>query len=435
VTPAARVQAAIEIVEGLGTTAQAADKFIRDWFSARRFAGSKDRAAVTGRVYAVLRHRASAAWRMGNDAPRALVIGSLLNEGVAVDDVAELFGTSTYAPPALTDDERAVIARDPGVPPPHVLGEYPEWLEPELKRQFDSISSCATASLLERSRLADEMAAFNTRATVDLRVNTLRAARDDMLTGLRSLDVKAERTPFSQFGIRVPSGERLSTLEQTQLFQTGAFEFQDEASQVAAILCGAKPGMRVLDLCAGAGGKSLALAAIMQDKGHILAFDDEGQRLKPVRPRARRAGATIIGVTEKRGGHHWGNGRFDVVLVDAPCSGSGTWRRNPELKWRLTPERLEAVAGVQSWLLADGARHTQPGGRLVYATCSILPRENEDQVDAFLAAHPDFHAIDAADVWREATNTDPPPGMARYFHASPHTTQTDGFFAAVMVRG
>jgi len=183
-----------------------------------------------------------------------------------------------------------------------------------------------------------------------------------------------------------------------------------------------------------AGGKALALAAIMQNQGHILAFDDEPTRLKPVRPRARRSGATIIGVTEKRGGHHWGNGRFDVVLVDAPCSGSGTWRRNPELKWRLTPERLDAVAKVQSWLLADGARHTQSRGRLVYATCSILPRENEDQVEAFLAVHPDFRAIDAADAWREATDTDPPPGMAQFFHASPHTTRTDGFFAAVFAR-
>jgi 16S rRNA (cytosine967-C5)-methyltransferase len=420
-TPAARIQASIEIVEGLSRTAQAADKFVRDWFGARRYAGSKDRANVAERVYAVLRHRASAGWRMGSDAPRALVIGSLLNEGVSADDIAALFGSSTYAPAALSDDERAAIARDPGSPPPHVVGEYPEWLEPELVRAFGD-------------RQADEMAAFNTRGTVDLRVNALRADRNDIITGLRALDVKAERTPYSPYGIRIQSAERLSALEQTQFFQTGAFEFQDEASQIAAILCGAKPGMRVLDLAAGAGGKSLALAAIMQNKGHILAFDDEGSRLKPVRPRARRAGANIIGVTEKRGGHHWGNGRFDVVLVDAPCSGSGTWRRNPELKWRLTPERLDAVMRVQSWLFADGARHTQPGGRLVYATCSILPRENEDQVDAFLAAHPDFRAIDAADAWRDATNTDPPPGMARFFHASPHTTHTDGFFAAILAR-
>jgi len=418
-TPAARLQAAIEILEGLNATPIPADRFIKDWFSARRYAGSKDRAAVTERVYAVLRRRASCAWRTESDAPRALAIGSLLNEGMKPDDITALFGSSTYAPAPLTDDERAAIARDPGAPPAHVAGEYPEWLEPELRRAFGE-------------RLLEEMQALNVRAPVDLRVNTLRAQRDDMLVGLHALNVVAERTPYSPLGIRVPSAERLSSLQQTQFFQTGAFEFQDEASQTAALLCDAKPGMRVLDLAAGAGGKSLALAAIMQNQGHILAFDDEPSRLKPVRPRARRAGAGIITVAEKRGGPLWGNGKFDVVLVDAPCSGSGTWRRNPELKWRLTPERLEAILPVQSWLLADGARHTQPGGRLVYATCSILPRENEDQVEAFLAAHPDFHIVDAADAWRDAAQTDPPPGMAKFFHASPFTTKTDGFFVAVL---
>lgn len=417
-TPAARIAAAIEIVEGLGATTTPADRFIRDWFSSRRYAGSKDRAAVIERVYAVLRGRAAAAWRMGSDAPRALVIGSLLNDGVAVD---ELFGTSTYAPPALTDDERAAIARDPGPPPPHVAGEYPEWLEPELTRAFGS-------------DVLPQMQALNTRAPVDLRVNTLRAERNATIAALQSLGVKCERTPYSPVGIRVPTAERLSALEQTPLFQSGAFEFQDEASQIAAILCGARPGMRVLDVAAGAGGKSLALAAIMQNQGYILAFDDEPQRLKPLRPRARRAGVEIITIATNRGGPLWGNGKFDVVLVDAPCSGSGTWRRNPELKWRLTAERLDALSKIQSWLLADGARHTQGGGRLVYATCSILPRENEDIIDAFLAAHPDFHITNASTTWRDTTGADPPPGMARFFHASPHTTHTDGFFAAVLRR-
>ena len=417
-TPAARIAAAIKIVEGLAATTTPADRFIRDWFAQRRYAGSKDRAAVTERVYAALRGRASAAWRMGGDSPRALVIGSLLNDGVAVN---ELFGTSTYAAPALSDDERAAIARDPGTPPAHVAGEYPEWLEPELARAIGN-------DLLAQTQ------ALNTRAPVDLRVNTLRAERNETISALKSLGIACERTPNSPFGIRVPTAERLSTLEQTPLFQNGAFEFQDEASQIAAILCGAKPGMRVLDLAAGAGGKSLALAAIMQNTGHILAFDDEPQRLKPLRPRARRAGTAIITIANQRGGPLWGNGKFDVVLVDAPCSGSGTWRRNPELKWRLTPERLDALNKIQSWLVEDGARHTQPGGRLVYATCSIFPRENEDIVDAFLAAHPEFRVTDASTAWRNATNTDPPPGTARFFHASPFTTQTDGFFAAVFER-
>src|SRR6185295_17752284 len=181
---------------------------------------------------------------------------------------------------------------------------------------------------------------------------------------------------------RVASGEGLSILKHTQFFETGAIEFQDEASQIAALLCGAKPGMRLLDLAAGAGGKSLALAAAMRNRGEILAFDIGAARLREVRPRARRAGATIISATDKRGGPQWGNGKFDIVLVDAPCSGSGTWRRNPELKWRLTAERLKELTRLQAWLLDDGARHTQLNARLVYATCSLLPCENEDAVSA-----------------------------------------------------
>src|SRR5262249_14731962 len=157
----------------------------------------------------------------------------------------------------------------------------------------------------------------------DLRVNALRAHRDDMLVGLQALNVKAERTPYAPLGIRIASAEGLSHLQTTQFFQTGAFEFQDEASQIAALLCDAKPGMRVLDLAAGAGGKSLALAAAMQNKGEILAFDDNPARMKQLLPRARRAGARIVRIAERRGGPLWGDGRFDVVLADVPCSGSG----------------------------------------------------------------------------------------------------------------
>jgi 16S rRNA (cytosine967-C5)-methyltransferase len=191
--------------------------------------------------------------------------------------------------------------------------------------------------------------------------------------------------------------------------------------------------MRVLDLAAGAGGKSLAFAAMMQNRGEILAFDDNPERLKPLAPRARRAGADIIKVSDKRGGPLWGNGKFDVVLVDAPCSGSGTWRRSPELKWRLTPERLDVLTSAQAWLIDDGARHARPGGRLVYATCSVLPRENGDQIDGFLARSPDFRVEDAQSIWR-ARGLPEPPGLGRYFAASPLRNGSDGFFACVMTR-
>ncbi len=421
--PAARLQAAIEILDGLDKTAQPADGYLRDWARSHRFAGAKDRAAITERVYSALRHRASLAWRMNGTDGRALVIASLLVQNETLDRIAQLFNGEGHAPPPLSDAERAALDAAPhGEPPAHVRGEYPIWLEPELLRTFGK-------------DLPDEMRAMNARASVDLRVNTLRAARDDMLEGVRSLNVDAQRTPFSPVGLRIASAEGLGALQRTQFFQTGAFEFQDESSQLVAQLCAVKPGQSVLDLAAGAGGKSLALAALMRNQGEILAFDIDPKRLKQLPPRARRAGASIIRIADTRGGPAWGKGKFDLVLVDAPCSGSGTWRRSPEQKWRLTPDRLREHMNLQSWLLDDGARHTRPGSRLVYATCSLLACENEDICEAFLERNPDFRPVSAANAWTEAgLSTPPPQGVGEYFRASPYRTATDGFFACIIQR-
>jgi 16S rRNA (cytosine967-C5)-methyltransferase len=188
--------------------------------------------------------------------------------------------------------------------------------------------------------------------------------------------------------------------------------------------------MAVLDLAAGAGGKALAMAAAMQDQGRILAFDDKAERLKPLAERAARAGASIIALAEGRGGPAWGNGKFDVVFVDAPCSGTGTWRRQPELRWRLTPRQLTELTGIQDGLLDEAARHTAPGGLVLYATCSVLPVENQDRVQSFLARRPEFSLVNLADGWAGH----PPPGLAGDFRASPARTGTDGFFAAGLRR-
>jgi 16S rRNA (cytosine967-C5)-methyltransferase len=357
---------------------------------------------------------------MKADGPRDLVIASVLAEGRSAEDVVALFSGTGYGPAPLTEAERDAIASPPaGEPPSHVRGEYPDWLESELRRSFDE-------------RLNEEVQALHERAQVVLRVNTLRATRANILIGLRSLGIKAEPTPFAPDGIRIPSEEGLSSLQHTRFFQTGAFEFQDEASQIAALLCEAKPGEQILDLAAGAGGKALALAAQMQNRGAILAFDTDASRLKQLGPRARRAGTTIITATEKRGGPLWGNGKFDAVLVDAPCSGSGSWRRNPETKWRLTSERLKELIALQTWLIDDGARHTKPGGRLVYVTCSLLRSENEDVIEAFVNRQPGFRRRSAAEIWHSTTGSEPPPGMAEYFRASPLKTGTDGFFVCIM---
>jgi len=419
-TPAGRIQAAIEILAALEQTKLPADRFLRDWFRARRYAGSKDRAAVAERVYDMERHRASFTWRMGHEDARTLAIASLLSQNVSAGDIETLFAGGAYGPPPLSDEERQAIATPPpGPPPSHVQGEYPAWLEPELRRGFGEA-------------LIEEMRAMIARAPVDLRVNRLRASRPDMLAGLRSLGIKAEPTPFAPHGIRIPSGEGLGALQHTRFFQTGAFEFQDEASQVAALLTAVKPGDRVLDLAAGAGGKALAMAAAMQDRGEILAFDTDALRLRQLGPRARRAGVSIITPTDRRGGPAWGDGKFDTVLVDAPCTGSGAWRRNPEAKWRLTPERLDELTRLQAWLIDDGARHTRPGGRLIYATCSVLPCENDDVIEAFLARNTAFSLVPAREIWRETAGSAPPPGMGDYFRASPLRTGTDGFFACIM---
>jgi len=393
-TPAARLQAAIEILSAGG--ARPLDRQLKDWFRSHRFAGSKDRHAITEQVYNVVRHRGRFAHRMGADDPRALVIAAVLAAG----DAPETLFTGGYGPSPLSNAERAVIARTPLPEPSWVSGEYPAWLEGELTRAF-------------AAQLATEMAAFQTRAPVDLRVNTLKAKRADVIAQLRADNFACEIPAELSDAIRCSPGVSLTA---HPLYTSGAFEIQDWAAQRAVTLSDAQPGMRVLDLAAGAGGKSLALAAAMQNRGSILAFDDKPERLAPLTERAARAGASVITIAQVRGGPLWGNGRFDLVFLDVPCSGSGTWRRQPELKWRLTQERLTELQGIQDWLFADGARHTAPGGKLVYATCSILPWENQDRVEAFLSAHPMFRRVQPD------------------FHASPAATASDGFYAAFLTR-
>ena len=408
-TPAARLQMAIDILQAMEKTDQPADRLLKDWFRTRRFAGSKDRAAIGERVFAIQRHRSSLAWAMQDDSPRALVLASVARDG---DDPDLLFTGQAYAPAALTEDEHRRLKAPRGETPLYVEGEFPAFLEPELTRAFGD-------------RVLREMAALQARAPVDLRVNTLRRERGEVLEALVAQGFAATPTPYAPHGIRIVDGS--AALGRTAMFESGAFEFQDEAAQIAAVLCKARPDRRILDLAAGAGGKSLALAALMRNEGRIVATDMRAAALQELERRAARAGATIIDTRAP-------DGVFDIVLLDAPCSGTGTWRRQPELRWRLTSERLEELKTTQGALLKQAAQYVKPGGRLVYATCSILPSENEDRIGAFLASHSDFTVVPAADVWRAAVSPAPPPGVDRFFRASPFSTGTDGFFAAVLQR-
>lgn len=382
-TPAARLQAVIEILGA--DTAQPLERQLKAWFRGHRFAGSSDRRAITERIYAIHRRHAHLAHRMGSEDARALAIASLLAE----NDDPERYFTGGYGPGPLSEAERAAIAGRPGPEPLSVQGEYPVWLEDELRRSFGE-------------NLLSEMQAFQTRAPVDLRVNRLKADRDQVLVQLAADGIEALGLADLADAIRCPPG---SALTAHPLYDAGAFEIQDWAAQKAVILCEAKPGMRVLDLAAGAGGKSLALAAAMENKGEIVACDIRKAALAELSRRAARAGAAIIRT------HLLGDlpdGPFDLVLLDAPCSGSGTWRRQPELKWRLTAGRLTELCALQDRILGQAAGFRAP---MVYATCSILVRENQDRAEAFLKAHPYFS--------RSGTG----------FHASPAATASDGFYA------
>jgi 16S rRNA (cytosine967-C5)-methyltransferase len=400
---------AIEILEALETTAQPTDRFLKAWFRSRRFAGSSDRRAIADRIFAVQRHRAALAHRMGDDRPRALMIAALLESG---EDIEALF-SGGYGPAPLSDAERAAIAATPPSAPDWVRGEYPAWLESELSRAFGG-------------RLLEEMQAFIGRAPTDLRINTLKASREEVLQALRAQNVAAATTPYAAHGIRI-TGEA-GNLSETPLFKSGAFEIQDEAAQIATQLCEARPGMRVLDLAAGAGGKSLALAAAMENKGEIIACDVRGAALVELEKRAARAGVTIIKTLHLD--YTQPSGPFDLVLVDAPCSGTGTWRRQPELRWRLTPARLTELTALQDRLLDRAAGLTGQGGRLVYATCSILPIENQNRVAAALARHSGLTPLDLRQSWP----VNQPPGLSQDFRASPALTGTDGFYCAGLRR-
>jgi 16S rRNA (cytosine967-C5)-methyltransferase len=427
--PPAHVSAAIEVLAELQARPRPVADVLKEWGLAHRFAGSGDRAAIAGLVYDALRRRASAAWLLGEENPRAILLGALrLARGLDVDAIARLADGSQHAPAPLTETERARLseARLDDAPPP-VRGDYPEWLDRQLAATFGE----------ER---AEEGAALASRAPLDLRVNTLKTTRDKALAALAHLDPAPAR--WSPFGIRIalkPDG-RQPPVTSEPLFRKGGFEIQDEGSQLAAILSAAAPGEQVLDLCAGSGGKTLALAALMENRGQIFAYDDDPRRLAPIHDRIKRAGARNIQVRNPRG--HADvladlAGRMDLVLIDAPCTGTGVWRRNPDAKWRMRPGALEIRIREQQALLDQARRYLKPGGRIAYVTCSVLDAENGAQVRAFIDRHPDCRAVPPAEVCRALGDRGAILHAAALATAeglllTPCRTETDGFFVSVL---
>jgi 16S rRNA (cytosine967-C5)-methyltransferase len=427
-TPGARVAAAIEVLDDTLARRRPAQDALKDWGLAHRFAGSKDRAAISGIVFDALRRKASAAWIMQDETPRAIVIGALrLQRGLSVDEIASLCSGEGHSPAALSQAESAHLsARNLDAAPLHVAADIPEWLAPHFIAAFGE-------------RAVEEGRALAERAAVDLRVNSLKSTRAKALAALAHLH--PEPTPFSPLGLRIAPGAdgRGPALNAEPAYAKGWIELQDEGSQLAALLCATQPGEQVLDLCAGGGGKTLALAVEMENRGQIYATDTDGRRLMPIYARLERANARNVQVRAPRGSAEILSDlkeRCDLVLIDAPCTGTGTWRRNPDAKWRIRPGALAERIKAQDELLGRAADFIRSGGRIAYVTCSVLRDENEDRVSAFLQTHPQF-ALQSADAMiarADLAALQPFSTNDIGLRLSPATTHTDGFYIAMLTR-
>lgn len=423
-----RLSAAIDVLTDVETRKRPVSEALKAWGLNNRFAGAGDRAAIGNLVYDALRRRASHAALMGSDTPRALVLS------VAVRDwhedpaaLSDSFAADTHAPEPLTEDELArSVGQLPDTTPGHVLADVPEWLAPSLRRAFGD-------------NWIAEGQGMTGRPSLDLRVNTLKSGRERVLKSLARF-TPAE-TAISPVGVTMPSGPRdarTPNVTTDEGYLKGWFEVQDQGSQIVAALAGARSGEQVLDLCAGAGGKTLALAAAMNNSGQIFAYDSDRNRLAPIYDRLKRNGARNVQVRAPQPGALDDLvGRIDRVVIDAPCTGTGTWRRRPDTKWKLSPELLVQRIADQQAVLADGARYLKPSGTLVYITCSILPEENDDQVAAFIAAHPGFASVAPAELWHKAFAADLPAEVETAgsgIALTPRLTGTDGFYINVLKR-
>ena len=429
-TPAARIAAAIEVFADVADRRRPAADALKDWGLAHRFAGSGDRAAIASLVYDALRRRASAAHLLDDSGARAALLGTLrLQRGLALPTIAALFSGEGHAPPPLSAAERGRLA-EAGLAgaPPAVAGDVPEWIFPSLAEALGE-------------PVVEELRALARRAPLDLRVNALRQERDAALAALPHLG--AAPTPHAPAGLRVPVGEdgRGPALHAEPEFLEGWYEIQDEGSQLAGLLTGAAPGETIVDLCAGGGGKTLALAAMTGNAGRLVATDGDPRRLAPIHARLARAGARAE-VRTPRGRDRDGlladlDGEADLVLVDAPCTGSGTWRRNPDAKWRLRPGSLATRLAEQATVLDRAVRLARPGGRIAYVTCSLLPQENDGAVDGVLARAGGGLGVVPADTVLARAPASLASAVRRTRHGlqmTPLTTGTDGFYVAVLTR-
>lgn len=416
-TPAARLAAAASVLDSIAQGRQPAEAVLKAWGAANRYAGSKDRRAVADRVYQVLRARGRLSWAMGGrEDGRALVIGALsLIDGLSLEEIEALHAGDGYGPRPLSKQERARITAGQGELPGWVAAGLPQFVVEDLKATFGERWAEEARELMQP------------RAPIDLRVNTAKASVEAVEAELREAGLDPSPTPWSPVGLRL-AAEPPPNVQALEAFREGRVDVQDEGSQIVCGLAGAAPGMTVVDYCAGGGGKTLGLAAAMAGEGRLVGADVVAKRLENIRPRLVRAGveAELRHIGQNGGGMEDLNGQADLVFVDAPCSGSGTWRRRPEDAWRLTAEEVERLHALQVRILGQASQLVRPGGRLAYVTCSLLSRENEASADAFEAAHPQFRPL--------ATTAPFAPPPATRHRLSPATTNTDGFFFALYER-
>lgn len=436
-TPAARLSGAIDLLCAIqNAPRRPADATANNFFRERRYIGGGDRRAISDLVWNVLRSWRRLHWhlhalmqeRKSDVSPRLLCASMLYFSGHDLEEVKTLFSHARYAPSPLTIREETMLEGLLSSAPDTLLGqakqpqavrlEIPDWLMPRLKETFGD-------------QLDAEMEALLGSPTLDLRVNLLKATRKEAQTLLRREGFESILTALSPWCLRLKGRQAVTS---SQVFRDGIVEIQDEGSQLVAATVNARPGQRLLDYCAGAGGKTLALAMTMENRGQITACDVSRARLEGAVKRFRRAGVHNVTRHLLEEGDKWAKrraGHFDRVLVDAPCSGTGTWRRNPDARLRLSGRDIEELLPKQAAILRIAARLVRPGGLLVYATCSLLKDENRDQIESFLAEHSDY-ALAGAEHRSPFL-----PEILRQeacFSLTPRQQETDGFFIAVMKR-
>ncbi len=419
-----RIAAASEVLADMNARKRPVADALKDWGLSHRFAGSGDRAAIGNLAYDALRKKSSLGWRMGDDAPLSLVVGVLFDGwNETPESLAAKLDGDKFAM-ALPENMSHFHASNLSDAPAHVQADLPEWA-------MTSLGSTLGDDLITEGQ------ALTQRPPVDIRANRLLSSRDKVLADLPK-DIGATASDLAVDGIRIPAGPRdyrQPNIQAEPAFQKGWFEIQDEGSQIVAQLIGSKPGHSVLDYCAGGGGKTLALASMLENKGQIYATDSDKSRLAPIFERIKRAETRNVQVRPARSDLSDLLGAIDHVVIDAPCTGAGTWRRRPDAKWRLGEGQLQQRMKEQAEILDAAKAFVKTGGHLVYITCSLFAEENENQVASFLAENEAFKALPAAQVLASAM----PSADAVQFilgangvTLTPHRTGTDGFFISLL---